>query len=132
LEDLPKNSSIHLIFTAASERLHAAESVNHPLYRLYKTCRNDITEKILAKKLHSDAAEYVKKYEKTFEDVFKKAMEFNFNAINSSTSNKLKGVGPLIADYISNCILNPATIIENTNLNLAFYYEHRERQYGLS
>jgi hypothetical protein len=59
-------------------------------------------------------------------------MEFNYNILTNQSSNKLKGVGPLIADYIVNCILNPASIIENTNLNLAFYYEHRERQYGLS
>jgi len=99
---------------------------------LYRTCKNDIAEKILAKALHSDTAEYMKKYDKSFEEVFKKAMEFNVKIIGQTVSNKSKGVAPLIADYILNNVLNPSSIVENTSLNLAFYYEHREREFGLS
>jgi hypothetical protein len=52
-------------------------------------------------------------------------MNFNIKIIGGTLGNSKKGVSALIADYILNNILNPETIIENTGLNLAFYYENR-------
>lgn len=53
----------------------------------------------------------MKRFEKSFEEVFRKAMEFNVKIIAQSVNNKSKGVAPLIGDYIVNNILNPASII---------------------
>jgi hypothetical protein len=64
--------------------------------------------------------------------VFKKAMDFNIKIIGQTVSNSKKGVAALIADYTIKNVLNSESITENTNLNLAFYYENREREYGLS
>lgn len=74
----------------------------------------------------------MKNFDKNFEEVFVKAMNFNIKIVCQTGGGSKKGVGALIADYIVKNILNPETIIENTGLNLAFYYENREREYGLS
>ncbi len=59
-------------------------------------------------------------------------MDFNIKIIGQTVSNSKKGVAALIADYTIKNVLNSESITENTNLNLAFYYENREREYGLS
>ena len=74
----------------------------------------------------------MKNFDKNFEQVFFKAMNFNIKIIGGTLGNSKKGVSALIADYILKNILNPETIIENTGLNLAFYYENRQKEYGLS
>lgn len=89
-------------------------------------------EKVNSQKLHPDTAGYMKNFEKNFEEVFKKAMDFNIKIINQTASSSKKGVAPLIADYIVKNIMNPESITENTGMNLAYYYENREREYGLS
>lgn len=85
-----------------------------------------------SQKLHPDTAGYMKNFDKSFEEVFKKAMDFNIKIIYQTMSNTKKGVAALIADYIIKNVLNPESITENTGLNLAFYYENRESEYGLS
>ena len=69
----------------------------------------------------------MKNFDNNFENVFVKAMSFNIKIISQTVANSKKGVSALIADYIVKNILNPESIVENTALNLAFYYENRER-----
>lgn len=49
----------------------------------------------------------MKNFDKNFEEVFKKAMDFNIKIIGQTVSNSKKGVAPLIADYIVKNVLNP-------------------------
>ena len=72
----------------------------------------------------------MKKYAENFGAVFEKAMMFNLSIINETKEKK--GVLILIGDYIKNYILVPNNILDNIQLNFAFFYERREREYGLS
>jgi hypothetical protein len=57
-------------------------------------------------------------------------MMFNLGIINETKEKK--GVLILIGDYIKNYILVPNNILDNIQLNFAFFYERREREYGLN
>lgn len=73
----------------------------------------------------------MKKYEADFNSVFIDAMKFNLETIQKE--KKMSGPAQLIGDYIGEYILKPTNVLENQQLTngLAYFYETREKKYGL-
>jgi uncharacterized membrane protein len=70
------------------------------------------------------------KFEKNFSATFVGAMQYDVGIINGAKDRK--NVASLVGDYIANYIMNPNNILDNTAIDFAVFYEHRERQYGLN
>jgi hypothetical protein len=69
----------------------------------------------------------MEKFDENFEKVFEKAMDINKQYL--LTSNR--GVCSLLTDYISSYILHTKNLLENNQIDFSYFYEGREKEYGL-
>lgn len=92
---------------------------------MFKNCRKDIDTKLSKGAIHADTADYMKRYDKNFNSIFSKAMEFNLGFLKKDSKT---GASILIADYIEHYVLKQDKI----QINFGSLYEQKERQYGLN